>query len=351
MPAPARNMLAFFFLCYLLRIFVDTWILDAPSYLEAYELLSYLFIFTLIPGFAGTRGLDDLSFERFVRLLLLLSVPLVILTKAFSDQYLELAVRSFGGRLGAVSVNPIVLGNAGGVLVLTGVFCLLHYRRVPLVKTFPLATKPIAGALTLFGAIILVASASRGPILAAAIALILLLSIPFTWIRLLKTTCLTVAGIFVLTSLAEWSGSIYGTSISDRFSGVLDGDESGIIRLAAFEGSIEQFLSSPLWGDALMTNSIASYPHNVILEAMQTTGLIGGMCFTYVFVTAFKSAISLMGHTNGDRLLGALLVHASISSMLSGAIWGSGALIYLMTLVLTQDNRRDYSIAKTFLRK
>jgi O-antigen ligase len=57
-------------------------------------------------------------------------------------------------------------------------------------------------------------------------------------------------------------------------------------RSAQWSAAWEQFLSSPAWGDKLVERALGSYPHNVVLEVLMSTGMLGGVFFFGLLIMA-----------------------------------------------------------------
>src|SRR5690606_11223193 len=73
-----------------------------------------------------------------------------------------------------------------------------------------------------------------------------------------------------------------GSGLFYRFFSISESVETGSsssIRLNIWNTSFNQFLSYPILGDKLKVDDWGGYPHNIVVEVLQTTGVLGFIPF------------------------------------------------------------------------
>lgn len=144
-------------------------------------------------------------------------------------------------------------------------------------------------AVTLVGVLLVIGSASRGPLIALGIMVLPLGASLYARGRKLKAlqfaiACgvLAVAGIVV----AEMTGS----SVFDRLMSLhedVEQESAGSERLIFYTQAMEAFAKNPLFGYQTTIGGFA-YPHNVFLEALMATGLVGTLALSIVIGWAIR---------------------------------------------------------------
>jgi len=140
--------------------------------------------------------------------------------------------------------------------------------------------------------------------------------------------------------------------IFDRFGGMLTGqDRSGEIRMQIYRAAIDQFTASPILGDGVEVRTFAYYPHNLILEAFMTTGIVGGMLFIMALLLALHRVWRLFKVRSDKIWLGLIVVQYAVATQLSGAIYLSNGFWVLLAGVLSiaptsEKNQPRLGVAK-----
>jgi O-antigen ligase len=128
--------------------------------------------------------------------------------------------------------------------------------------------------------------------------------------------------------------------VLSRFSTIstgLSADNATLGRIIAFQGAFDQFLSSPLWGSSIEEKITGFYPHNVILEALMATGIVGGLPFIAFTLWALVCAWRLARNASRHLWIGILAAQYFFGSMLSGSIYTSNTMWVLAALVLSHS--------------
>jgi O-antigen ligase len=217
------------------------------------------------------------------------------------------------GRWNVTSLNPISMGHLGVSTLLIGIGFLRAGNLKGNQRLLVFAAIGLGALLTLF-------ANSRGPIISllAAFSLMLLASARQrrTWWLILALLLATTAGAGKIADILFSSNGII-----DRFSAISEGDDlSSAYRLIAFNGAWNQFLQNPLFGNAVEEQITQYYPHNLVLEALMATGLIGGIPFIGLLFLALHAALKIMSRAAGETWIGLLTIQYIVASLFSGSL-------------------------------
>jgi O-antigen ligase len=288
-----------FWLFYLGRLIWDAYIARVPGAADA---IIYFVITVLLPCTALALAPSILQ-ERFTALLLVFlggivcgSAILIDVLKLIPDSSLF----EVTARLGFEKINPISLGHVGAS-VLIAALCLTRHRIDYLRIALVFMASFVAGWS-------LILASSRGPALALAICVMLfpLVSGSWRWSILMVFLMLPVA--------LNREGNLWL-----RFADIQE-DISAQNRLLLQGNSISQFLAHPVIGSAYLELEQLDYPHNIFIETVMALGVVGGIVFAIVLISAGRKAILLVNQ--GELLIPLLFVQYFVGVQFSGAIYG-----------------------------
>jgi hypothetical protein len=226
------------------------------------------------------------------------------------------------------TINPITIGHLGTSLFIVASFLLFNDRGTALRSMFYLG---VAG----LGVVGLILANSRGPLVAFAIALGMLgifrVGKKRAWIFGISIAAFGLGVIYEnITIISGESGII------ERFAGAVSGEENSYsLRQEIISDAMVQFMNSPLVGDGVEVRGHSIYPHNVMIEAFMTTGLIGGVAFLILTILSLRASSRIMKHEPDKAVLALLAVQFIVAGQFSGAIYQSGAMWVLMAGVLS----------------
>jgi hypothetical protein len=238
-------------------------------------------------------------------------------------------------RLSTSVLNPISVGHLG-VSVFIVALCGLAGSG--------LLAKVWRWLLIVTSVVAIVASASRGPILAA-----LLTALVYSFARrkrrhlglavlLFRLALLAagVAGVVVLVSYLEDQGYI---SLIERFADTLE-DIAAQERIAMALGAWTQFTEHPLLGSSFVELRFYTYPHNIFVESLMATGIVGaGLLIVNLGVTVLAS-MRIIAASPATAWIGLIYLQYVVNGMVSGSLYldgafwayGFGALVVARTL-------------------
>ena len=233
--------------------------------------------------------------------------------------------KDFGGRFTVLGVNPIWVGRYFSYSILVGIYLIFVYA-----KDF---TKHIGKiffitilAISQFFFIIL--TGSRGPLMALIVAVFYFIFSKYRF-NFVKIIALFLSVILILLIL-------YSFVPQDIIERILNTSNSGkitvVIRLLAYIEAINNFKDSILRGIGFGSYKFGGeffgaliYPHNVFMEMLAETGLLGFLLFIFIVfypVYLFWKRKRLFD-PNLFSLIISLFIAALINSNLSGHIGGN----------------------------
>ena len=223
-------------------------------------------------------------------------------------------------RLATPVLNPISVGHLGvSVLIVTLCGFSGSGRAARLLRSL----------LVLLSVTVIVGSVSRGPILAALVAALLLATRPRAGARIrLFGVVLRVAlvagaigAIAAAISYLEESGII---DVVERLTETLQ-DVASQERTAMIVGAWQQFAENPFIGSAFVERRFMMNPHNIILESLMALGVVG-LGLLLVSMSASLVATQRVLRIPGNHAwVGLIYVQYVINGMLSGSLFTDGA--------------------------
>lgn len=176
-------------------------------------------------------------------------------------------------------LNPITIGQFGVFGVVSAAGLMMREERSIISIVVAISAMAISVCNVFLGA-------SRGPILVGAIVLLLIVyyygySQEKTSMFVLKVWAYFCAAgaafyVFVIPFVSATRISVF-SRIREMFHQKLKGEKE--IRDYEWESAIVQFKEHPVLGDKYINDFDNYYPHNVYLEVLMSTGIIGGFLF------------------------------------------------------------------------
>ncbi len=322
--------LAVFWALYTGRLLLDTLIDPVPLGYPGGEYFLYALGTCLVPMLAFFVRPNDATLALAVRLTTAMSA-IAVLTVSYVATRLVLAGdigTIITGRLELRTLNPISFGHLGVSLIIVS---LSQLREAP--RGHARAIALLAAAM--LGVVATGLSASKGPILAVAISLILLLLLDWRSGRPLRAVA---AGVLIL--LLGIQGAFYveehfGFAIISRFQVAMDDP----LRADLMRGALQQFLSHPLTGSSLEERVLLMYPHNTFLESFMAVGVVGGLAYTFFHLGALRAAWRLIVSRPEHAWVAILCVQYTIGASFSGALWDWSMLWSLLAAVVAVRDR------------
>jgi O-antigen ligase len=294
----------------------------------------------LIPMIAFLAAYDDPTLELAASLTMGLCVVASVLALYVSYQALTTGASPTyaTGRLETETLNPISLGHLGAS---TAIMSFIFFRR----WTGPRRLVLIGTAS--LGLFAVIASASRGPLLALSAVVALWLGNRLrsrAWDRLAAYSLgvVTLAGILVWGAMTVQN--VFGLHTVDRIVALHDlrGDASAEVHIAGLQGAWQGFVDNPLLGSGLEEERTREYPHNVVVESFMATGIFGGLAFSAIVVISCFAAVNLM-RDSGRQWVALLFVQYLVAALVSGALYLSGTFWCFTAAVIALNASAPYA--------
>ncbi len=348
--------LILFFLIYGARLIYDVlfegilMIYQSPTYV-----LGYFFGLTLLP----VLGIAAFYWCKDDRLLFRVSFSLLIAANVLLFLYAvvtgDLSRGTFAGRIeekgqieGSAVLGPIWLGYAGSMLaaMLFGIFVTSH--------RLSWRTLAIGGALSGLCVANMLFGASRGPTLGLVLPILLFLLKPaFANPRItplvsrakgLIATLVLIGIAAVLIASSE--GAVF---LVERFASMYTERIAGghELRDIIFAAAWEDFLSSPVIGSSYVVSFMNAEAHNIILESLMATGLMGSFFLFWALIRAFVGIHRLLNGMRGTE--GVALALATICALVVGltsSSIGQSPALWILVALVTVMSAPDLSVRK-----
>jgi O-antigen ligase len=103
-----------------------------------------------------------------------------------------------------------------------------------------------------------------------------------------------------------------------------------------FASAMNQFFSSPIIGDKIVTNNSNWFPHNIIIESLMSTGIIGTTFLILIIIFCFNQCKNILyKHINYPFFLIVIFFVLFSSSLISGSIPLSSSFWIIVSVLLT----------------
>lgn len=235
-------------------------------------------------------------------------------------------------RLSTYILNPISVGHLGASVFLVTLSGLAGSRGI---------VKLLRVLLVIVSLVVVVASVSRGPI--AAALLLALLHVLLGQVRrglsiagLLGRVGLIGAAVVLFAAAVVFVESTTNAQITTRFYGGF-GDASSQERMLLFRGAWQQFSEQPWFGHSYVELGLMTYPHNLVLETMMATGVLGLVLLLLVLIGASFAAVRVLLADARTAWPALLLLQYVIALMFSGSILLDGRFWGMLFAVLAID--------------
>jgi O-antigen ligase len=253
------------------------------------------------------------------RFVMRFTVVTMMIGAAFTLAALQFGTLDIGGRLVFLGLNPIGIGRVAGLALVLSL-TLVIVRKV----TAPVAVLGLLGiaAITAVG---VVATGSRGPLVAAGVALAGIA----VFLVATKQLRPRVAFLILLAGVAA-AGAVF-LSDSAGLSRLSTATDSG--RSSLYAESLRLALANPMgigWGqlgqyivDFRATDEESLYAHNVFLEVFVEGGLIALVAFTALVVACIVQAWRAARSNPQFTIVLVVLIYTVCSAQFSSDIVGN----------------------------
>ena len=232
-------------------------------------------------------------------------------------------------------ISPLALSYSGSLTMGVALLLLLTHKNS---KTTKLILWVIAG----MACVPFFLGASRGSVLALSVPFIL-----FILNHKSKATSLYLMIVFILLGfgiiiLSEQ----FGSALVERFVGIESGIESGssaASRVDIWSSALNHFYNFPLFGNSLEVPETQYHPHNIFIEVLMSTGIIGFIPFIYMIGKTLQQILWIFKNRPQLSWVAAIFLQSLIQNCFSGAIYGSSWMFFSMAFILSMNLKEESS--------
>lgn len=250
--------------------------------------------------------------------LLLVAGLLALLLGTATPEEGRRSANDFYGRFHLSALNPISMGHLGGSIFLLTFWHTLQgggsAKQIWAWRLFAVLAICLGGGL-------LIAANSKGPLLSVVVCLAFMVVLAQgATRRFVLWTLVTLASLFVpLAYIAENSFGIPTYSRMVEASLITGGSTPE--RLQRLAAGLGDFISSPILGSRIEESQFGGYPHNIILEALMGTGVLGGALLFVLLATLFFKAACVYRAMPVYGWVCVLFVQHLVAAQVSGAVY------------------------------
>lgn len=314
--APAWLLLVVFMALYLARLAVDTVEPVAPLFNPAWSYWVWAVGACFLPCLAAAQydihASDDLRRAVFA---VLLVATACALWSALASGAGEASADST--RLSLNALNPISMGHLGASVLLLAVwwFC-QPFGRFKHPALYLLVVAAVLG-----GGFLLMASNSRGPLVAVALSLVVVgLMLPLQ--RALLFFGVLAGSALGFATAAAFLEEAYGFTLYTRLFGQSQLYEVNTLsRLDRYGYALEAALDKPFLGAGLEVPVHGGYPHNILIEVALNLGLPGVALFVLLVAIVLWGAVRRVARERRHGWLLVLFTQYFVAVQFSAALY------------------------------
>jgi len=206
--------------------------------------------------------------------------------------------------------------------------------------TFFLADNKIKGKLKLTVVIAIIVSvipfylgASRGSLVA-----LLLPIMGYIFIRKFgREKIYNLIWLILLMTLLYFASAYLGDTIWKRVGAIgsdIDSNNASAIRLLMWKYDLSTYADTPIFGNSLQSSYVNFYPHNIIIESLLATGLLGTIPLVVFLSAVFIRSFLIIRYHPANTWVNILFYIGFIQNMFSGSIASASFLALGSALII-----------------
>ncbi len=316
---------ASFLFFYITRMFFE-WLFNSHgSKLDWSDFWLFLILVCLVPAlpYVWKGNIPNESFTPVV--VIIFGMIGLILNLYYISRVGDLSIRDqmLSGRLEGERLNPIAYGHLGVSTVLVSLWVLIIRKKINILT--------ISGVVV--GVLGVLASGSRGPFLSLVVCLVLIfMQLKLRAVSFIAVSVAICVAIIILSGFASEFDDIL---IWDRVRNSLFDDDS---RNQILSDAYHAFLDNIISGAGY---PFGVYPHNIVMEAFMTSGIIGGVLMVVTLAAGVVASLRLLKNKEFSWV-SLLFIQYLLFSMVSSSIYYSNILWMLWVCVVTLSANMNF---------
>ncbi|HPQ35358.1 MAG TPA: O-antigen ligase family protein [Tenuifilaceae bacterium] len=313
---PAHNssiyiFFSFFFFFYFIKVIVEIFFGAKPLYAPGYEFILYSILYSIVPFFYFSQRKTNYEYNLIFNAIYHSGIVFSIFSILI---WIQIIIEKGTFLKGLLPFSSLIMSYST-VILLTICISKLLFEKLDK-KNRKKMYVGIAFAIIPF-----LISGSRGAMLALFVSLFL--GITFFSKYKIKFRYILI-GLFSFVSVIILASIIYPNYLLrfiELFNKIGQG-ESANVRIDIWITSLKQFLSSPIYGDSIQTD-LGGYSHNIWIEALMSTGLIGFIPLALLTVSGFIKGVNVLKLQSPHSWIVVYFFQGIINAMFSGNLYSS----------------------------
>jgi len=307
------------------------------------EYMAYSVVYSIIPFlFFSLHQQEDISLNTFKNAIISSGFFFAIVVYLLYGQLLLLGVSRISMakymNIGFTDVmSPLALSYAS-VLVISICTYYLLYTVLPLkIKMYYYGTIVLSLVPFLLGA-------SRGSVIALVLTFIITTLIKGSAKKkIISLIFLIVFFITVMNVAEKFQSGVFKRVLNttETVSGGYDSESRNFM----WESAWNQFLASPIWGDSIQSR-IPPYPHNIVLDVLMSTGLLGFFPFIILLINVVLKSIKIVKYRPEHGWVFIVFMQGVVQYMFSGSVYAALYFWAGMGLVLSVKIEQKYKYSR-----
>lgn len=294
------------------------------------EYIFYFVIMTFLPIIAFAA----FDFKKYAKVIINSIILSTFLLSIVTIYFYSGAIGSGVGRISLIvyqdsetesTISPLALSYGSALGISLCIYALLFQNNSFFRKIYLFVVIAVSVVIFFLGA-------SRGSLVAIILSVFVLIYFSDLKKKLL-VTILSILSIPILFMVADKIGS----NLFDRTENTIEaGDSSG--RNVLWSDAWNHFLDFPIFGGRIEVSGI--YPHNMFLETLMATGVVGLFLFSPAVIASFKNASTLIKINKIFLIPFIIFINGFSQNMFSGAIYNMMVMSAGMGILLSSLNKR-----------
>jgi hypothetical protein len=270
-----------------------------------------------------------LDLQLYKLAILIPGVIVAILTIIFYQDYIGTVgrINLALGRDSDEYISPLHLSDTSALVIGVTLFIFFtntttKFQKLLLVVAFLLACVPFF------------LGAGRSSILAIIVPFILYLLFNKNKTKSLFVFFCLIGVTFLIVFLSE----LFGSSVIERFMNIDSAIESGsssAVRATIWKYSLDHFYDHPLFGSSLEVPETGHHSHNIFVEVLLNTGILGFLPFFYLVIKGLKRSIAIIKYNPAASWIVVVFIQSLMITLFHGTVYKGSWFWFSLSFVLS----------------